>query len=64
MHKIMASQVGAQGAPCERAGAGTAGDALTSFLQKQLPTEPEIWGPLCHLPQGQLGTQDGCLEQG
>lgn len=32
------------GAPRERAGAGTAGGALTSFLQKQCPTEPERLG--------------------
>lgn len=54
VHSIGTCQVGAQGAPCERAGAATAGDALTSFPQKQSPTEPgdhcatclrDSWGP-------------------
>lgn len=44
MHSTGTCQVGAQGAPCERAGAATAGDALTSFPQKQNPTEPDSLG--------------------
>lgn len=42
----------------ERAAAGTTGDALTSFLQSL-----KVWGALCYLPQGQLGTHGGSFGQ-
>lgn len=60
-HNIMTCQVGAQrgAAPRERAGAGITGDALTSFLQRQCPTEPESLGTTVLPASGTSGDPGG-----
>lgn len=65
MHNIVTCQVGAQrpGAPREKAGAGTTGDALTSFLQRQSPTEPDVLGSTVLPASGTAGDHGGCFEQ-
>lgn len=60
-HNIMTCQVGAQrrAAPHERAGAGITGDALTSFLHRQCPTEPESLGTIVLPASGTSGNPGG-----
>jgi len=58
---IMTCQVGGQrgSTPRERAGAGITGDASPCFSRDSGPQDLKS----CHLPQGHLGTYQGCFEQ-